>query len=255
MMPRFFSGLLLCGAIFVLMLLGCRARPPEPVRDIVLRAEDGVVLAARLYLPVQENPPGLILAHAPGRDGGVWESFAEMARRRGYLCLALDLRGHGASEYPGDAARDFRRFRTEDWLGVLHDLAAAKQALITHGANPDNLAVAGEDLGANLALLYAARDPGIQAVVLLSPGLNYSGIETEAVLGAMKDCPVLILASEDDAYAAMSASVLKAAAEGFSELHRFPGSAHGIDLIHTSDTAAAQILEWLDSILRKSSMD
>lgn len=254
-MPRFFSGLLLCGAMFVLISLGCRARPAETVRDIVLRAEDGVVLAARLYLPVQENPPGLLLAHAPGRDGGVWESFAETARRRGYLCLAIDLRGHGASEYPGDAPRDSRRFRTEDWLGVLHDFAAAKQALITHGADPGNLAIAGEDLGANLALLFASRETAMQAVVLLSPGLDYSGIETEGLVGAMKDCPVLILASEDDAYAAMSASVLKAASEGFSELHRYPGSAHGIDLLFTSDTAAGQILEWLDSILRKSSMD
>lgn len=251
-MPRLRAGFALSGLLLALLTASCRDRSAvEIYRDLSLHTEDGVALVARLYIPDGDRPPGLLLAHGPGRDRAVWESFAELARRRGYLVLALDLRGHGQSGRPENIPHDIHRFSTGHWLGALNDLSSAKDALIEHGADPENLAVIGEDLGANLALHFAARDPAMQAAVLISPGLNYRGIETEPVLVALKDCPVLLLASEDDAYAAMSASTLKETAPVFSELLRYPGAAHGADLLLDSESAASQILEWLDAILRR----
>jgi pimeloyl-ACP methyl ester carboxylesterase len=111
------------------------------------------------------------------------------------------------------------------------------------------VALLGASIGANLALNQAARDPQLAAVVLLSPGLDYRGITAREPLAALNDCPVLILAAEGDAYAAMSSRELKEAAQGFVELHEYRGSTHGTDLLDASGEAREQVFLWLDQVV------
>ena len=42
----------------------------------------------------------------------------------------------------------------------------------------NNIAIVGASIGANVGLKYAASDPSIKALVLLSPGLDYKGVTT-----------------------------------------------------------------------------
>src|SRR6266849_2861657 len=68
-------------------------------------------------------------------------------------------------------------------------------------------------IGANGALLFAAEEPRVRCAVLLSPGLDYHGVTTEAAIAQMKR-PVLLVASEEDEYSAQSARRLERLAPG-----------------------------------------
>lgn len=241
-------------ALFVVPgIFGCAG--PEGMKDegkATVTSDDGVLVAFSLYMPEHASrPPGLILVHRYGADRTVWEGFAQVARDAGMLVAAVDLRGHGGSRTKNGETTHYSRLSTEELLGSLKDIDAAKHCLIDAGAHPENLAVAGEGLGANLVLRYALQSPDIQAVVMVSPGLDYNGISTEEAIKHLKDCPALLMACEGDAYGAMSASALKAAAPVFVELRSWPGAAHGTDLFAAHPESVQYILQWLNRILDK----
>jgi len=253
------GGRLLCAGAAalaaVLALSACgQGASPRASEEVSFRSEDGVDLAGTLRRPATASPTGLILVHGAGGTRDDWAVFGERVRRAGYMTLALDMRGHGGSRRQGEKELDHRRFSTEEWLGSLEDIAAARRLLVARGVDADNIAVIGAGLGANLALHYLLRDTLIQAAVLISPGLDYEGIGTEAAMRGLKDRPVLLLASEGDAYSAASTRTLKAAAAGFCELRSYPGAAQGTDLLAALPNATDQIVQWLDTILGRASI-
>jgi dienelactone hydrolase len=240
-------------AVF-LFCLGCGGKGDAPMagsQELRFRSGDGVDLAATLYVPARPHPPGLILAHEAGADRRRWEAMAQTLRDAGYMAIALDMRGHGASTLRDGAVLNYRTFSAEDWIGAWRDFESAREQLLRRGADPENLAVAGEGLGANLALYYARREPSMQAVVMVSPELDDQGIKSESIIQELNKRPVLLMAAENDVPSATSATALKAAASGFTDLRIYPGNARGVDLLAASDDASAQLLNWLNLILTK----
>ena len=225
------------------------SQPQAGGRSCPMTTADGVKLGATLY-PVQgAKPPGLILVHMLGSERRTWEAFALQAQRKGYACLAFDLRGHGESTTRNGATIAYRTFKTQDWLEAVNDIDAAKKALIENGADPENLAVAGASIGANLALIYALDHKDIAAVVLISPGLEYHGVKTQQAAADYGKRPLLLLDTEGDSYSAASCATLKRNASGLCELREYHGSAHGNDLLDTTPAAIEQILLWLKPII------
>ncbi len=248
---RLSTFILAAGALVLTMsaLSSCggASRLPEP-QAVYLDSGDGFRLGATLYKPLGEHPPGLALAHRYGGARASWDAFARRAQQRGIMVVAVDLRGHGDSRKRGEETVHYRQLPEDGWLDALRDLHAAKQALLAHGAHPDNLAAGGEGLGANLALHCALEQPDVQAILLISPGLRCQGVGAEEEMGRLKDCPAFIAATEGDAYASMSADALKAAAPVFAELRFWPGAAHGADLFAAHPEAADFTLDWLAAI-------
>lgn len=216
---------------------------------MTLTTADGARLAATFYPVAADVPPGLVLVHMLGSSRAGWEPFAARAQQLGYACIAFDMRGHGQSAAPQGAAQSYRNFTYDDWLGVLNDIDAAKQALLDKGAGPENIAIVGASIGANLALLYAARHPDIPAVVMVSPGLDYKGLRTEEAVAEYGKRPLLLMSSEGDSYSASSCTTLKRAAPGLCELREYPGAAHGTSLLDASTNALEQIFLWLKPII------
>jgi len=240
-------------AVALIFLCTCR-RPHSPTagappEDLALTSADGVQLAATLYRAKETNPPGLVLVHMLGADRRVWNSFAESAQRAGFMCIAFDLRGHGESIFKNDARISYRSFTPHDWQDVSHDIDAAKRALTVQGADPNNLALVGASIGANLSLDYAASHKDVQALVLVSPGLDYKGIKAQPALKTYGKRPLLLIFSEGDAYAASSGWALKGAAVGLCELREYAGTAHGTDLFDVSRNAAEEVCLWLNQCL------
>ncbi|MBX7257695.1 MAG: alpha/beta hydrolase [Candidatus Hydrogenedentes bacterium] len=242
-----------CVMVLTLLAAACGGRTqnatlPPPSNEI-LTTSDGYRIAATLYPAEKPGSPGLVLVHMLGADRSIWEGFARRAQREGYSSLAIDLRGHGDSRGPGDTDLSYKSFDTGEWLKALQDIDAAKSALLKRGNDPENIAIVGASIGANLALRYAVEHADIQAVVMLSPGLDYHGIEIEPDMVAYGKRPSLMLTSTGDSYSASSCSTLKALAPGFCELREYGGAAHGTDILDAEPASVDQVFLWLTHII------
>jgi len=210
-------------------------------KDITLTTSDGVQLAARFYTPENLNADTavLILVHEAYRDSSSWEGFQTEALENGYAVIALDLRGHGRSE--GDLVFDEAMDRDIDavieWISASSDL------------NGDRIVIAGASVGANLALRAAARYPQINTVVLLSPGLMYWEIGTENAILDYGRRPLLLVASEDDAYAAVSVQKLNELGRGYDKLMIYPGADHGTEMIRSQPDLSDLIFYWFEQMM------
>ncbi len=246
----FFPSRGLAALLFGLFLSACSQSGESPdVRALEVVTDDGFIITATLFDPGVDAPPGILLVHRYGGGRGLWEQSARAFQQRGMMALALDLRGHGDSRARHEEMTHYRQLPEDAWLDALADVRVAKELLLEQGAHPDHLAIAGEAMGAGLALHYALEDPDIQAVIMISPGLEMRGVPTESAIRELTDCPTLIMACEGDAYAAMSATALNAAAPVYSELRTWSGGAHGVDLFGAHPDALQFLLQWLQPII------
>jgi dienelactone hydrolase len=209
--------------------------------DITLTTSDGVQLAARFYAPENLNADTavLILVHEAYRDSSSWEGFHIAALENGYAVIALDLRGHGHSE--GDLVFDEAMDRDIDavmeWIRTTPDL------------NGDRIIIAGASVGANLALRAGARYPQINTLVLLSPGLMYWEIGTENAILDYGRRPLLLVASENDAYSATSVQKLNELGRGYDKLVIYPGAEHGTEMIRSQPDLSDLIFNWFEQMM------
>lgn len=245
------SKFVLAAALFACALCACGpAQHPLSQPETITVTVGGARLAATLYPVAAKNPPGLVLVHSLGGNRADWDFFARRAAAAGYVCLSFDMRGHGDSVPPPEMPASHRNFTTDHWLAVLDDIDACMAVLVRNGADPDNLAVVGASIGANLTLHFGIRQPQAQALVLLSPGRDYRGVPAaSAQMNALGVRPVLIMVSNGDEYSAASAAELKQAAPGFCEIRAYNGTAHGIDLLAVNPAAIDQIFLWLKAII------
>lgn len=138
--------------------------PTTPGRHVVTLAGDGVTLGGLLYLPATTAPrPAIIVLHgwlAAGTNGAaVVEARAARFADEGYVALALSLRG-----WPPSGGADDCGLRQPDDI-----VAAAAWLRALPGVVADRIAVVGFSQGGQVALLAAARDARLQAVVAYFP--------------------------------------------------------------------------------------
>ncbi len=211
----------------------------EGVREEI-EASDGLNLVGTYYAPVNITPPwsGVILLHMLGRDRSSWDDHARQLTSAGYAVFALDMRGHGDT---GGVV---------DWDLAENDIQQVWNNLSTKpDIDPDRLALVGASIGANLALVAGANEAGVRTVVLLSPGLDYAGVKTEAAMVAYGDRPVLIVASQEDTYSADSSQILKEIAAGEVKLVMYQNAGHGTNMLAGETGTGELIIEWLDTYL------
>lgn len=115
------------------------------------------------FVPHPTSARAVIIVHGFGRGGcrtcGLKERLADFGaalQRSGYNILLFDLRGHGHSS---DARYTFGLREQYDVLGAVDWLTA-------RGFAPGTIAVFGESMGGAAAVLAAAGEPAIGALVL-----------------------------------------------------------------------------------------
>jgi uncharacterized protein len=145
---------------------GRRLGPETPAivqldfRDVRFPADSGDATIAGWYLPSDGSQRALILVR--GKDDSRagwfsdgWEQFIAGLHERGFALLLIDLRGHGASS---DAHYSFG-------LRERHDVGGAVDWLLQQGFESRRIGVYGLSLGAAAAILNAADDQDIGALV------------------------------------------------------------------------------------------
>jgi pimeloyl-ACP methyl ester carboxylesterase len=216
---------------------GVTPLPAQAAFEVVARS-DGLRMQGTLYSAAEEPAPAVLMLPQLGGRKEDWLPLVTPLQEAGYTVLAMDLRGQGTT---GGRA---------DWTAAIEDVADMLAALrAIPGVDAGRVGVIGASIGANLGLVGCAADPLCSAAVLLSPGLDYQGVLTEGAAVQMDERPLLIIASQGDAYSADSGQRLDALAPGPHELMITEGTAHGTRLLVAPDSLPGTILAWLQRSL------
>lgn len=227
----------------------------EPVRaDIQWQrlswiAPDGVSIVGDYHPAEKSGALTWVLLHGLGSTRGEWKRLAEGMAKQGNGILIYDARGHGESTHTllGQTL-NYQEWRSigpgTPWDTMNSDLSGMVQNLVTQMHLPEKqVAIGGASLGANIALVYASQHQAVPALLLLSPGLVYAGIETPVAYKAYQSRPVLIAASPGDAYAAASVQQLSNLAKDPQQSVAEPKSGHGVQMLDAEFTK--KLLEWM----------
>ena len=217
-------------AVLVLLLvLTVHAAAP---RRVTFRAEDGATLAGAYYEPSRRPAPGIVLLPMLRRSHADWDAAASQLSDAGFAVVALDYRnGDELGAYAIDvrAAKAFLRERPE--------------------VMPGGIGMAGASIGANLAVLDAADDPGVLSIALLSPGIDYKGLRTEAAMKKLGARPALLAGSTKDPYAARSIRHLTTIGPGLREVRLTDAVAHGTVLLSRDPDLVPALVDWFKRTL------
>jgi len=134
-------------------------------QTVTFRAPDGLRLVGDAW-GCSEDPP-VVLLHGGGQTRHAWGGTAEALARRGFHAIAMDLRGHGESDWHRDGDYRFESY-VED-LRTVVDTLPAKPALV------------GASLGGIVSLLFEGLvHPGRAAALVLvdvTPRLERKGVQ------------------------------------------------------------------------------
>ena len=232
-----------CMAFLAILLIpACQSETQLPAEErLSFTTDSGLEIAGTIYRPTDREPPwpGVLLLHMIYGQRQDWDAFGKTLAQNGLAALAIDLRGHG--ETGGEMEWELTRLDLDQVWEAFGELPEI---------DPNRSAVIGASMGANMAVLLGADQPGVRALVLLSPGVNYYQVLTPKPLAEYGERPVLIIASQEDAYAASSAEELLKYARGEAQLEMFTEIGHGTQMLANQPNLTTLILEWLQPVLQ-----
>ena len=199
---------------------------------VTFRAEDGAILTGAYYEPSHRPAPGIVLLHMLRRSHADWDEVASELSDAGFAVVSVDYRGGdelGAYALDVRAAKAFLRERSD--------------------VIPGRIGLAGASIGANLAVLDAASDPGVLSIALLSPGIDYKGLRTEAAMKKYGARPALLAGSTKDPYAARTIRHLTTIGPGLREVRLTDAVAHGTVLLSSDPELIPALVDWFKRTL------
>lgn len=180
-------------------------------REVTFVTADGVTLGGTLF---GTGDTAIVLSHMFPTDQTSWHPFAQTAADQGYLVLAYDFRGYGASG--GE----------QDIPAIDQDVRAAYDFVRAQGAQ--RVVLIGASMGGTASIkMAAALGDDVAGLVVLSSPQEFNGLEvTQADLDALSMPSLWMSARTDMVTPALEGMFDKAA--GDKSLWIFEGSgAHG----------------------------
>ncbi|MEI8255474.1 MAG: alpha/beta fold hydrolase [Deltaproteobacteria bacterium] len=146
---------------------------------VTFHSADGWTLVGDL-VPGVASRPSVVLLHQLSSNRGEWAPLvARLHAGTAYTTLAIDGRGHGESTLGPDGAMRWTEFGNDParWDGLRRDLAAAISFLRGQNLATQGIVLVGSSIGATAAIRAAVDTTGVRGVVMLSPGLDYRGLD------------------------------------------------------------------------------
>jgi pimeloyl-ACP methyl ester carboxylesterase len=148
--------------------------------QVWLTTNDGVRLNARIYRSKSDSAPmpGIVICHGFFASHQIMQnSFSLEFAKRGFLVVALDLRGHGDSGGNLELSTPLRpRMSPFDLFNetkLERDIRAAVDYLLSRTDVDNNtIAVLGHSLGGAAVFKHGYSDPRVKSVVAIAPALS-----------------------------------------------------------------------------------
>lgn len=226
------------------------AANPSGEQRVAINSADGLRLIGTLYPADKPGSPAVLLLHQWQSDRHSYDDFKKRMHGKGFAVLSIDGRGFGESTKAVDGMTVSAERTDAAVKAMLGDVGAAYEFLSKQtNVDPSRVGIVGASYGSSLAVIYAADNPKVRAVVLLSPGLNYFGnMQTEPAAKKYGDRPLLLVAAADDKESADSANKLKTAgANDKYEIKIYDKGGHGTGLF----AAGVGLEELLENFLLK----
>lgn len=191
-----------------------------------------------------EPTKAIILAHMLGEDRTSYPiSFIEDLHGEvpDALILAIDLRGHGESTNIGT----YDKLDTSQFMDMRNDILGAKPMIEDDYPTVKEYYVVGASIGSTAAIMASRMESDINKLALISPGMEYKGVDiTRAADDYSRD--LLLVASSGDSYSVSAASQIEGLSPSTHITKKiYGGSAHGTDLFDATKSDA----EPLDRLL------
>lgn len=200
---------------------------------------DGVRIRAAWYAAGKQRGPAVICLPMWMSDRSAYRDLAQRLVTAGISVLAVDLRGFGESTQDAQG----RKVAPNRLAGP--DVEAAFAFLRTRSdVDPARIGIIGASYGASNAIIFAAKQPGVKLVVLLSPGLNYFNVlPTENAVKQYAGRPLLSVASREDMRSAEAVNRYRELAPAGHEIMLLENAGHGTNMLgggtQLSDAIAA----------------
>jgi alpha-beta hydrolase superfamily lysophospholipase len=251
--------LAIAAGFFVPDRVMARQWPWPDSAEVTVMSPDSLELVGNLYLPKgakQTKLPLVILLHQTAETHGVWKDLADVLCRNGYAVFAMDLRGCGYSIY------DFRTGKNRPpntfYIGEQARYPADLRQLVgklftEHGKILDStrMAVIGAELGGNVGLLYAVDEPGVRFTALISPGLDYSGLQIGKAIKDYGERPLFMATAKKDIYSMESLDLLSDIVPRVLDAAVFDTYRYGNALIATEPQLVRMLTDRLQKYLKQ----
>ncbi|MBU0732016.1 alpha/beta hydrolase [Patescibacteria group bacterium] len=211
--------------------------------NLAFETEDELNIAATYYPSAGTiSDKGIILAHSQDTDRREWVDFAQQLQEAGLEVITMDLRGHGISE------GNIKKFKKGDYRKMEYDIREAIEYLEDINGEM-KIAILGSDLGANVAARSAAQDSRARAVVLMSPKLDFEGIEISKNIKRYSN-PLLIIVSKSDKDSYDdSVKLMEKSGSEIKEFWEFDKSGHGSAMLEKEEGLPQRIIDWFNNNL------
>lgn len=218
---------------------------------VMFESGEKVQIVGSFFAASKPNSPAVLLLHQFGSNRQSYDDFAKRLQAKGFGVLAIDGRGFGESVKTADGKTIEISRSDEAVKGMRRDVAAAFEFLSKQqNVDAARIGIVGASYGSSLAIIYAAENPKVKAVALLSPGLNYFGnMPTEPSVKNFGSRALLMVAADDDAESADTVKKLEAV--GASEKYEtqiYAKGGHGTSLFK----ARVGLEDLLEQFLTKS---
>jgi pimeloyl-ACP methyl ester carboxylesterase len=226
--------------------------PKPPSQEVSYITADSWKISGTFYASKSAIPKtGIILLHQVSSDRSGFDSLVPVLHESipDADILAIDLRGHGRSTNLGT----YSKFISGDYRAMTNDVKGAIDYLKFFRHVSDNFYIVGASVGSSVAINYADSDSAIQKIVMLSPGMNYQGVDIKNALGKVRK-EVYFVATNEDEQSATDAQAAYQLSNAYTKevyIYKSIGAAHGTDMLASSATSkteeplATKIANWL----------
>ncbi len=230
--------------LFAVPAFAAKAKPAAATQ-VSFKTADGFTLVGEFYRGMP-GKPAVLLLHQLGTDHTEFTGLAQQLQARGFNVLAYDARGHGKSTKKDGQSVSWESFDQAGFLDMTKDIEAALKFLREkEKISVARVGIVGASIQSSTGLIYASTHPAVRALVMLSPGLSYHGLDTTAPMKLYGDRPAFFAASTEDAPSYEAAGVLSHMAKGPKELEILSNAGHGAAMFKKEPGLQDKVTAWL----------